>query len=226
MECSPTQSDVALWTRPGKGYIKWPGQLEGPKRRGTTEICPSAEPTEPTREREREREMCPAWLLVAVALVGVARGDVSECWEHPRCQDVNSETSLMAKRSYSMEHFRWGKPVGRKRRPVKVYAADGVEEESAELFPEEMRRRELAANMIAAAAGEEEEEEAAEEEQRQRQEEEKKDGAYKMKHFRWSGPAAGKRYGGFMKSWDERRQRPLLALFKNVINKDGQQGEQ
>lgn len=111
-----------------------------------------------------------------------------------------------------MEHFRWGKPVGRKRRPVKVYAADGVEEESAELFPEEMRRRELAANMIAAAAGEEEEE-AAEEEQRQRQEEEKKDGAYKMKHFRWSGPAAGKRYGGFMKSWD-------------VINKDGQQGEQ
>ncbi|TNN26103.1 Pro-opiomelanocortin-1 [Liparis tanakae] len=133
-------------------------------------------------------------------------------------------SSPQAKRSYSMEHFRWGKPVGRKRRPVKVYAADGVEEESAELFPGEMRRRELAANMIAAAAGEEEEAEE-EREQQQRQEEEKKDGTYKMKHFRWSGPAATKRYGGFMKSWDERRQRPLLTLFKNVINKDGQQGE-
>lgn len=55
----------------------------------------------------------------------------------------------------------------------------------------------------------------------------KKDGSttstYKMKHFRWSGPPAAKRYGGFMKSWDERSQRPLLTLFKNVINKDGQQ---
>lgn len=129
-----------------------------------------------------------------------------------------------------MEHFRWGKPVGRKRRPVKVYTSNGVEEESAEVFPGEMRRRELANELLAAAAAVEEEEnakemmqEAAEEEQLAGGVQEKKDGPYKMKHFRWSGPLASKRYGGFMKSWDERSQRPLLTLFKNVINKDGQQ---
>ncbi|KAM8810004.1 pro-opiomelanocortin [Eudromia elegans] len=45
-----------------------------------------------------------------------------------------------AKRSYSMEHFRWGKPVGRKRRPIKVYP-NGVEEAAAgEGFPLEVRR--------------------------------------------------------------------------------------
>ncbi|XP_060788890.1 proopiomelanocortin a [Neoarius graeffei] len=108
------------------------------------------------------------------------------------------------KRSYSMEHFRWGKPVGRKRRPIKVYA-NGVEEESAEALPAEMRR----------------EIDAVEDSTISQQE--KKDGPYKMNHFRWSGPPPNKRYGGFMKSWDERSQKPLLTLFKNIINKDGHQ---
>nr|XP_046274508.1 pro-opiomelanocortin-like [Scatophagus argus]XP_046274509.1 pro-opiomelanocortin-like [Scatophagus argus] len=218
--------------------------------------------------------MHPVWLLVAVAVVGVATGAASQCLEHPSCQEVNSESSLLeciqlchsdltaesgsltdahllplapsdpqsvpplillsspssssssphAKRSYSMEHFRWGKPVGRKRRPVKVYASNGVEEESAEVFPGEMRRRQIEAE------DKEKVEEVAEEEQEQLPGDfhEKKDGTYKMKHFRWSGPPASKRYGGFMKSWDESSQRPLLTLFKNIINKDGQeqQGEQ
>uniref|UniRef100_UPI0037E6F8C3 pro-opiomelanocortin-like n=1 Tax=Semicossyphus pulcher TaxID=241346 RepID=UPI0037E6F8C3 len=217
--------------------------------------------------------MCPVWLLVAVAMVGVARGAVSKCLDHPSCQDVNSESSMMdciqlcrsdltaetpiipgdahlqppppsdlesllpllssstspqAKRSYSMEHFRWGKPVGRKRRPIKVYTSNGVEEESAEVFPGEMKRRELASKMIAEEDEEREQEEAGEEEEEEQRPDdthEKKDGTYKMKHFRWSGPPASKRYGGFMKSWDERSQRPLLTLFKNVINKEGQQQE-
>ncbi|XP_029299723.1 proopiomelanocortin a [Cottoperca gobio] len=215
--------------------------------------------------------MCPMWLLVA--MVGVAKGAVSQCWEHPSCQEVNSESSIMeciqlcrsdltaempvipgdphlqpdtasdpelllplsllsssspqAKRSYAMEHFRWGKPVGRKRRPVKVYTSNGVEEESAELFPGEMRRRELGSKMIAATEEEEKAQEVADDEQELLPGDvhEKKDGTYKMKHFRWSGPPASKRYGGFMKSWDERGQRPLLTLFRNVINKDGQQQE-
>ncbi|XP_039997976.1 pro-opiomelanocortin [Xiphias gladius] len=220
--------------------------------------------------------MCPVWLLVAVVVVGMAKGAASQCWEHPSCQDLNSESSMMeciqlchsdltaenpvmpgnahlqplplsdpssfvlpsssssssspqAKRSYSMEHFRWGKPVGRKRRPVKVYTSNGVEEESAEVFPGEMRRRELASQLMAAEAEEEKTQEVMEEAGEEQQQQllggvqEKKDGSYKMKHFRWSGPPASKRYGGFMKSWDERSQRPLLTLFKNVINKDGQQ---
>ncbi|XP_023143476.1 pro-opiomelanocortin [Amphiprion ocellaris] len=199
--------------------------------------------------------MCPVWLLVAVMVVGGARGAVSQCWEHPSCQDLNSESSMMdciqlcrsdltaetpvvpgnahlqppsdssslvlpasssssnqAKRSYSMEHFRWGKPVGRKRRPIKVFTSNGVEEESAQMFPGEMRRRELA-NELLAAAEKEEEEKATEE--MEEQQEDKRDGSYKMKHFRWSGPPASKRYEG--------GQRP--ALFRNIINKDGQQQE-
>uniref|UniRef100_A0A3Q2PX36 Proopiomelanocortin a n=1 Tax=Fundulus heteroclitus TaxID=8078 RepID=A0A3Q2PX36_FUNHE len=164
--------------------------------------------------------MCPVWLLVAAVVVGGARGAVSQCWEHPSCQDLNTESSMMecihacrsdltaetpivpgeahlqpppppseassfmsssppAKRSYSMEHFRWGKPVGRKRRPVKVYTNNGVQEESAEVAQEVM-------------------EEASEERQQLLGGlQEKKDGSYKMKHFRWGGPPAGKRYGGF-----------------------------
>lgn len=117
-----------------------------------------------------------------------------------------------------MEHFRWGKHVGRKRRPVKIYTSNSEEEEeSVEVLPGEMRRR----RQIAA----EEEVAEAEQEQLPGDLQEKKDGTYKMTHFRWSGPPASKRYGGFMKSWDERSQRPLLTLFKNVINKDGQEQE-
>ncbi|NWI92412.1 COLI1 protein, partial [Pitta sordida] len=72
------------------------------------------------------------------------------------------------KRSYSMEHFRWGKPVGRKRRPVKVYP-NGAEEESAEnSFPLEFRRDQ----------GEE--------------------GSREEEKSRWESPSKDKRYGGFM----------------------------
>ncbi|KAK6306889.1 hypothetical protein J4Q44_G00220370 [Coregonus suidteri] len=198
--------------------------------------------------------LCPAWLL-AVAMLGVVRGVKGQCWENPRCQDLSSENNFLeciqlcrsdltakspifpgkqqnsvspqAKRSYSMEHFRWGKPVGRKRRPVKVYT-NGVEEESSEAYPSEMRR-ELEAG---AAEGGEAEGLGGEAEGLGGEAEglggvfslqEKKDGSYKMNHFRWSGPPASKRYGGFMKSWDERSQKPLLTLFKNIIIKDGQQ---
>lgn len=39
--------------------------------------------------------MCPVLLLVAVIVVGVARGAESQCWDHPVCQEVNSERSMM-----------------------------------------------------------------------------------------------------------------------------------
>ncbi|NXX12851.1 COLI1 protein, partial [Podargus strigoides] len=105
------------------------------------------------------------------------------------------------KRSYSMEHFRWGKPVGRKRRPIKVYP-NGVEEESAESYPLEFRRE---------LAEEEEEEEEGQEEEK------KAGGSYRMRHFRWHAPLKDKRYGGFMTS--EHSQTPLVTLFKNAIVK-------
>ncbi|RXM36942.1 Pro-opiomelanocortin [Acipenser ruthenus] len=121
------------------------------------------------------------------------------------------------KRSYSMEHFRWGKPVGRKRRPVKVYP-NGVEEESAESYPAEIRR-DLSLKLDYPQGEELEEVFGRENDLLNLQE--KNGGSYKMHHFRWSGPPKDKRYGGFMKSWDERSQKPLLTLFKNVMIKDG-----
>ncbi|XP_061642769.1 proopiomelanocortin a [Phyllopteryx taeniolatus] len=190
------------------------------------------------------RRMCPVWLLVTVVIVGVARGAASQCWEDAACQELDStsmmeclqlchtdlsdlnpdtaslqpplltdsDTSAPAKRSYSMEHFRWGKPVGRKRRPIKVYMSNDVEEESSEVFPGEMRR-----DLINELPAGTEENEVMEKDGVQ-----KKGDSYKMKHFRWSSPPASKRYGGFMKGWDETKQRSLVTLLKNVINKDGQ----
>lgn len=126
------------------------------------------------------------------------------------------------KRSYSMEHFRWGKPVGKKRRPVKVYP-NGAEDESAEAFPLEFKR-ELAGERPEPALSPEGRAEGvmarADREYRLVAEAEaaivaKDEGPYKMEHFRWGSPPKDKRYGGFMTS--EKSQTPLVTLFKNAI---------
>ncbi|XP_077007933.1 pro-opiomelanocortin [Tamandua tetradactyla] len=123
------------------------------------------------------------------------------------------------KRSYSMEHFRWGKPVGKKRRPVKVYA-NGAEDESAEALPLEFKRErggaargpEGAASRADLESGLVAEAEAAAAAAK------KDEGPYKMEHFRWGSPPKDKRYGGFMSS--EKSQTPLVTLFKNAIIKN------
>ncbi|XP_058935218.1 pro-opiomelanocortin [Kogia breviceps] len=125
------------------------------------------------------------------------------------------------KRSYSMEHFRWGKPVGKKRRPVKVYP-NGAEDESAEAFPLEFKR-ELAGERPEPARGPEAPAElqyglVAEAKAAAKAAEKKDEGPYKMEHFRWGSPPKDKRYGGFMTS--EKSQTPLVTLFKNAIIKN------
>lgn len=141
------------------------------------------------RAEEEEEDDAAAAAAAAVAAAGEAGG---------------SEPGLReGKRSYSMEHFRWGKPVGKKRRPVKVYP-NVAENESAEAFPLEFRRglageRPDGLEPQAAADG------AA-------------DGPYRMERFRWGSPPKDKRYGGFMTS--EKSQTPLVTLFKNAIVKN------
>ncbi|XP_007516812.1 pro-opiomelanocortin [Erinaceus europaeus] len=124
------------------------------------------------------------------------------------------------KRSYSMEHFRWGKPVGKKRRPVKVYP-NVAEDKAAEPFPVEFKREpafEPRDPAGSAAARADLEAGLEEEGQGEGEEEEKKDGGpYKMEHFRWGSPRKDKRYGGFMSS--EKSQTPLVTLFRNAIIK-------
>ena len=151
------------------------------------------------------------------ATLGLLLPVLSGMQEGPEVEEQGREPRQEEKRSYSMEHFRWGKPVGRKRRPIKVFPS-AMEEESSEAYPAEMRR-ELLANWDYA----QEEEGGMADDHPQHTLHAKKDSSYKMKHFRWNGPPASKRYGGFMKPWGERSQKPLLTLFKNVIIKDGQQ---
>lgn len=64
--------------------------------------------------------------------------------------------------------------------------------------------------------------------QQQQQEEEEqlsKKRERKRVWLHWNPLLANKRYGGFMKGGAERSQRPLITLFRNVINKDGQEEE-
>ncbi|XP_037607248.1 pro-opiomelanocortin-like isoform X1 [Sebastes umbrosus] len=142
-----------------------------------------------------------------------------------------SESELRAhsdeRRSYSMEHFRWGKPSGRKRRPVKVFASSLEGGGSSEgSFPPQARRQ-LSSN----------EDEAKEEliggnqnqgsptarvgSKSQLSMQERKDGTYRMSHFRWGSPPASKR-NGFMKQRAKKSQGQLAKLFRNIIVKDVQ----
>ncbi|ETE55750.1 Pro-opiomelanocortin B, partial [Ophiophagus hannah] len=68
-----------------------------------------------------------------------ASSETQEIWEGDSESHQESREKQEGKRSYAMEHFRWGKPVGRKRRPIKVNP-NGVEEESSESYPQEFRR--------------------------------------------------------------------------------------
>ncbi|XP_059353892.1 pro-opiomelanocortin-1-like [Carassius carassius] len=106
------------------------------------------------------------------------------------------------RRSYSMEHFRWGKPMGRKRRPVKVFTNSALEEDSVE-----SERMELGQSGTLDI---------------QPRNDAKSNGKYRMTHFRWNGPL-NKRYGGFMRLDSDQSHKPLLTLIRNVIVKDGQQ---
>ncbi|KAK7133887.1 hypothetical protein R3I94_015670 [Phoxinus phoxinus] len=122
-------------------------------------------------------------------------------------QDPNGETPRNdERRSYSMEHFRWGKPMGRKRRPVKVFTDGALEEEPVE--PQEL-------------------EESVRVERGQggtlnvQKNNVKNNGKYRMTHFRWNAPP-DKRYGESMRLFPDQSNKPLLALIRNAIVKDGQ----
>lgn len=152
---------------------------------------------------EEEKES----LSLGVILASLAKGDV--------LQAKRSSTGPFRsndQRSYSMEHFRWGKPMGRKRRPTKVYTSSSVDEEGPEeqsveaTFPSQSRRQ--------LGSGEE----GAPAQKKNSKSTEK----YRMTHFRWNAPPATKRYGGFMKPYSEKSNKPFITLLRNIIIKDGQ----
>ncbi|XP_016391913.1 pro-opiomelanocortin-like [Sinocyclocheilus rhinocerous] len=108
------------------------------------------------------------------------------------------------RRSYSMEHFRWGKPMGRKRRPVKVLTSGALEEEEPEESAESVRVERGQNGTLDV----------------QQRNNAKSNGKYRMTHFRWNTPP-DKRYGGFLRPYSDQSHKPLLI--RNVIVKDAQQ---
>uniref|UniRef100_A0A672ZPB4 Pro-opiomelanocortin-like n=1 Tax=Sphaeramia orbicularis TaxID=375764 RepID=A0A672ZPB4_9TELE len=109
------------------------------------------------------------------------------------------------RRSYSMEHFRWGKPPARKRRPIKVFASSLEGGGSSEgSFPLQARRQ-LGSN-----------EDDLSSDRQQTQGLQRKDGTYRMSHFRWGSPPASKRNANFMKLGEEKPQGQLAKLFRNI----------
>lgn len=112
------------------------------------------------------------------------------------------------RRSYSMEHFRWGKPMGRKRRPVKVFTNGALEEEPEESAESVRVERGQSGTLNV-----------------QQRNKAKSNGKYRMTHFRWNAPP-DKRYGGYgwlHEPYSDQSHKPLLKLIRNVIVKDAQQ---
>lgn len=120
------------------------------------------------------------------------------------------------RRSYSMEHFRWGKPSGRKRKPVKVFSSSLEGEGSSEgTFPLRTRRRLEAKRNGDAPPGS-----RSKTSYTSYSKQERKDGTYRMSHFRWGSPPATKRNSNVQQWQDERPQTPLSKLLRNFMGKD------
>ncbi|XP_062267329.1 pro-opiomelanocortin-like [Platichthys flesus] len=132
------------------------------------------------------------------------------------------------RRSYSMEHFRWGKPNGRKRRPIKVFASSLEGEGSSEVgFPAQVRRQ------LGGAEGETSGDLNPQSKGKQRAKvksqvplspQHRKDGSYRMSHFRWGNPNTSKRDGSFMRPLEEKSKAQLAKLLRNILHKDVQRG--
>ncbi|CAK6984217.1 pro-opiomelanocortin B-like [Scomber scombrus] len=144
-------------------------------------------------------------------------------------EDKISEQKLGAhsdkRRSYAMEHFRWGKPSGRKRRPVKIFASPLESGGSSQgSFPSKARRQLNSKNdeakddttqiQVSPRA------KVSAKSRAQFSPQERKDGTYRMSHFRWGSPPTSKRNDSFIKSWEEKGQ--LVKVLRNIIFKSMQ----
>ncbi|XP_013888243.1 pro-opiomelanocortin [Austrofundulus limnaeus] len=124
------------------------------------------------------------------------------------------------RRSYAMEHFRWGKPSGRKRRPVKVFISslEGGASPGADLLFR--ARRHLSRNKAEGKGGVLKARYQTQGLSRPRARPsglpEKKYKTYRMSHFRWGNPPASKRD----ERWEKNRQGQLTQFLQNILMKD------
>lgn len=115
------------------------------------------------------------------------------------------------RRSYSMEHFRWGKPPGRKRRPIKVFASSQEGGDSTELFSPPQARRQRSSNREEQGRPRRR---ASSRTPTQLNQQGGKNGTYQMNHFRWGSPNVSKRNDKSVKT----RLRQLAKLLRTTID--------
>ncbi|TNN68654.1 Pro-opiomelanocortin [Liparis tanakae] len=154
-------------------------------------------------------------------------------------EDKLSESDLKAhrdgRRSYSMEHFRWGKPSGRKpsgrkRRPVKVFAYSLEEGGSFKgRFPHPSRRQlgRLEDEVREVNYGGSQNQGLPSLDLKSHVPmslQDRNDRTYRMNHFRWGSPPASKRNGRerHRKRQMKKPQRQLDKLLRNIARKDVQ----
>ncbi|XP_070803116.1 pro-opiomelanocortin-like [Pituophis catenifer annectens] len=73
-----------------------------------------------------------------IADLFLASSETQESWEGDSESHQESRKKRKGKRSFAMEHFRWGKPVGRKKRPVPTPRV-AAEEGTVVDYPEDFR---------------------------------------------------------------------------------------
>ncbi|XP_051954258.1 pro-opiomelanocortin-1-like [Xyrauchen texanus] len=146
-----------------------------------------------SEQQNNEEEVEEQSLSLGLILSALAPGS-SEA-QNPTGETSHSEE----RRSYSMEHFRWGKPMGRKRRPIKLFnnAIEKEPEESMETF--RVKR-----GQGAILDG-------------QQRNNVKTNGKYRM------NAPPDKRYRWFKKPYTEQSHTPLLSLIRNISVKYGHQ---
>ncbi|XP_046877740.1 pro-opiomelanocortin B-like [Hypomesus transpacificus] len=194
--CSP-RVWAQCWDRP---YCKDLSSLD--KILECVHLCRSEVQTKSQEPSSAEQLSTEESFSLGILLAALASGEMAL---EPEPQLRSEE-----RRSYSMEHFRWGKPGGRKRRPIKVFALEGGD--SSEGFPLEARRQ---LNSVE-DGGQGSRGRASPKAPSQLGLQAKKDTPYRMSHFRWGTPPAVKRHGSFVMPWEQSHE-PLLSLLKNVI---------
>ncbi|KAF7690534.1 hypothetical protein HF521_012338 [Silurus meridionalis] len=151
---------------------------------------------QPSTEEDKEDEVEGDSLSLGALLTSLGPSEAS-------LPSVRPQRSGERPPTYSMEHFRWGKPTSRKRRPVRVHTTVSMDNEDPEEVSMEMPFLSLNRRQM--------------ESSNEQNNNTKSTTKYRITHFRWSAPPASKRYGGFMKSWTEKSHKPLLTLLRNII---------
>lgn len=136
--------------------------------------------------------------------------------------DQTSESAARRdeRRSYAMEHFRWGKPSGRKRRPIKVFISSLEGGDSPGTDLPFRARRHLSRNKAEGKGGILKARYQNQGLSRPSGLPEKKHESYRMSHFRWGSPSTSKRDECYKKQWEKSRQGQLTQFLQNILMKD------